>query len=206
MAKTITLPAELPAHPIFLSLHDSHGSDGCWHLIRLLAWAATYRPDGNLSGLSPAQIEQAAGWPGYLGHPEGWNFHAILHKAGALVGDLAEVNQLRISPDLLPKKARGDDNAPPCPVEKIVEAYHESLPQLAKVRTLSSNTRASVVRAWKAEPERQTVEWWRQYFGHVAKRCPFLIGKVSTSVFYADFAWLIGPKNMEKVINGRYDA
>lgn len=203
MAKTITLPAELPAHPIFLSLHESHGPDGCWHLIRLLAWAATYRPDGNLSGLNVGLIEQAAGW---VPQPDMASFPYILHRAGALVGDIAEVNQLRISPDLLPKKARGDDNAPPCPVEKIVEAYHESLPTLARVRTLSSNTRASVVRAWKAEPERQTIEWWRQYFGHVAKRCPFLIGKVNTSVFYADFAWLIGPKNMEKVINGRFDA
>lgn len=203
MAKTITLPAELPAHPIFLSLHEARGPDGCWHLVKLLAWAAIHRPDGNLSGMSHNAIAQAAGWSDY-GDVQSLAY--VLHKAGALVGDLAEVNQLRISPDLLPKKARGDDNAPPCPVEKIVEAYHESLPMLARVRTLSSNTRASVVRAWKAEPERQTIEWWRQYFGHVAKRCPFLIGKVNTSVFYADFAWLIGPKNMEKVINGRFDA
>ena len=63
MAKTITLPAELPAHPIFLSLHETRGPDGCWHLIRLLAWAATHRPDGDLRGMSSDMIEQAAGWP-----------------------------------------------------------------------------------------------------------------------------------------------
>lgn len=203
MAKTITLPAELPAHPIFLSLHATHGPDGCWHLTCLLAWAATYRPDGNLSGMTPAQIEHAAGWPRQGGEPEG--FHSILHKAGALVGDIAEVNNLRISNELLPKKIRSDGNAPPCPMQAIVDAYHEQLPRLARVRTVSANTKTSVVNAWKSDPARQTIDWWRNYFAHVNAKCPFLLGKVEGSTFFADFSWLVAPKNMEKVINGRYD-
>jgi hypothetical protein len=207
MAKTITLPADLPAHPIFLSLRTSVGIDACWWTICLLTWAAQYRPDGNLEGMTDDDITLAAGVDKAAAYALGAAGSSVvrkLHEAGVLVGDMVTEGALRISDELLPKRSRGNAGVPSCPVQEIVALYEKHLPMLAKVRALGTATEAAVRNAWKASEDRQSLDWWVNYFEHVAKNCPFLIGKADT-VFYADFAWLVGPKNMEKVINGRYD-
>jgi hypothetical protein len=99
---------------------------------------------------------------------------------------------------------------PPCPQQAIVAAYHDELPTLPRVRVVSDTTAAALRKRWREEPERQTLEWWRAYFAYVRESCPFLVGNCEpgpnrNAPFQADFSWLVGPKNFEKVVNGRYD-
>ncbi len=88
------------------------------------------------------------------------------------------------------------------PYDKIVEAYHEELPMLPSVRLLSKHLKAAIRARWFSGRERQNLQWWRDYFRLVAG-CKFLLG-VNDREWRADLMWLVGPRNMEKILNGRY--
>lgn len=99
--------------------------------------------------------------------------------------------------------------APPgCPHSEIVAAYHEILPELARVRDWTPDRQAFLRSRWREKAERQTVEWWREFFKYV-RTCPFLMGEGATTAdrdpFCADLEWLVRPKNFRKVIEGKYE-
>lgn len=197
---TITLPANLLGDPAFLYVARFHGTDGKLALIHLLAWAAHHRPDGCLAGVDDAMIATICDYGWESGNSvETWVNSLV--KAGALTG---ASGAYQIADQFLPKSARGKPPAAtPCPVDKIVDAYHEHLPMLARVRAMSKATETKLRTHWR-DADKQTLDWWVDYFKFVA-RCPFLIGKGGGDrPFFADLVWLLTPGNMEKVINGRY--
>ena len=85
--------------------------------------------------------------------------------------------------------------------------YHEVLPELARVRDWTNDRQAFLRTRWREKPERQTLDWWRKFFGYV-RTCPWLMGQGVTSddraPFFADLEWLVRPKNFRKVIEGKY--
>jgi phage replication O-like protein O len=87
-----------------------------------------------------------------------------------------------------------------CPYQKIVAMFHSILPTLPTVN-LDETLKKRIHARWKAEKDRQTLEWWEWYFKGVAK-CDFLMGKKKD--FAATLFWLTGPQNMSKVLNGQY--
>jgi hypothetical protein len=92
-----------------------------------------------------------------------------------------------------------------CPHKKIIEAYHEALPQCPKVKSWTEANRKNLRTRWREDKQRQSLEWWRKYFAKVAES-DFLTGRVqSDRPFVADLEWLVRPTNMGKVLNGRYD-
>lgn len=91
---------------------------------------------------------------------------------------------------------------PPCPHQKIIELYHEILPQLRQVRIWNEERQRILAKRWKEDPNRQTLEWWREYFEYVRK-CPWLMG--GDGKWEADLEWLVRPKNFVKVIEGKYE-
>lgn len=99
---------------------------------------------------------------------------------------------------------RSSDPVPPCPVEKIIEAYHATLPMLPTCRVLAASDKAKLQTRWREDRERQSIGWWRGFFEYVRDDCPFLVGKTSHG-FRASLAWLVGPVNFSKVVNGNYD-
>lgn len=88
-----------------------------------------------------------------------------------------------------------------CPHQEIVSAYHEILPELPKVKIWNEARQAILRSRWKEDVKRQTLDWWKRFFGYV-KKSDFLTGKKTD--FRADLEWLIRPKNFPKVIEGRY--
>lgn len=92
---------------------------------------------------------------------------------------------------------------PPCPVKRIVEAYHRELPSLAPIRELPTQAERMLRARWRSDPARQTLDWWREFFAYV-RTCPFLVGEKTD--FQADLLWLVRPTNFAKVINGNYEA
>jgi len=95
---------------------------------------------------------------------------------------------------------------PPCPHEKIIELYHEVLPELPRVKVWNEYRRKLLQARWREDPDRQNLRWWREFF-ELVRRCPFLLGKIQTrdgNTFKADLEWLLRPRNFPKVIEGRY--
>lgn len=113
------------------------------------------------------------------------------------------------SPGAQPPLTLGEDEepgdapgVPPCPVKRIVEAYHRELPMLARVRALPSQAERMLRARWREDRERQNVQWWVEFFAYV-RTCPFLVGEKTD--FQADLLWLVRPTNFAKVVNGNYE-
>lgn len=125
------------------------------------------------------------------------------------VNDHLTPDSLLLTPDSLQERASAPAGPPPCPQQAIVVLYHEELPMLPTTRVVSDATAAALRQRWREDQDRQNLEWWREFFRYVAT-CPFLVGKCEpgparTKPFTADLAWLVSPKNFEKVVNGRYE-
>ncbi len=96
---------------------------------------------------------------------------------------------------------------PPCPHLRIIALYHETLPELRQVREWNETRRRLLQRRWTEQPERQDLDWWRDYFGYVRKS-RFLMGQTTGRggrSFDCDLEWLIRPTNMVKVLEGKYE-
>jgi len=110
------------------------------------------------------------------------------------------------APAPAPKTHKDTSATPPCacPHLEIIKEYNSILPILPSVKPkLWNGTRkANLINRWKEDPERQRVEWWREYFNMV-KSSPFLTG-IKTE-WKADLGWLVKADNMVKVLEGKYN-
>ena len=95
---------------------------------------------------------------------------------------------------------------PVCPHQEIIAAYHELLPSLTRVRDWTPERQTFLRKRWTEDPERQTVQWWRDFFVYVSES-DFLMGRRCgpNGTFECDLEWLVRPKNFVKVIEGRYE-
>ena len=88
-----------------------------------------------------------------------------------------------------------------CPQQKIISIYHEKFPELAKVISWPDHLQRILKTRWKEDPVRQNLDWWGFYFDFV-RQSSFLMGKETD--FIVDLEWIMRPKNMTKILNGRY--
>lgn len=102
-----------------------------------------------------------------------------------------------------------DDQDPPpkkIPYQKIVDLYHELLPELPKVQALTE-ARKGQIRQRMIKGQIKDLNEWRDYFEHV-KDSKFLTGKTEPApgrkVFVADLEWLTKESNFVKVWEGKY--
>ena len=93
-----------------------------------------------------------------------------------------------------------------CPHQDIIAAYHELLPSLARVREWTAERQSFLRKRWAENPERQTLNWWRDFFAYVGQS-DFLMGRreTQTGAFECDLEWLVRPKNFIRVLEGRYE-
>jgi hypothetical protein len=90
---------------------------------------------------------------------------------------------------------------PPCPHQDIIAAYHAAMPANPRIRHLDETSQRNLRARWREDPERQTVDWWREFFAWCATS-KFLVGQKTD--FIADLMWLVRPQNFAKVLAGRY--
>ncbi len=112
--------------------------------------------------------------------------------------------------------APGKPGLPNCPVQDLVDLYHEVLPELPKVRLLNEGRRKAVGKLWRfaltskksdgtprAETAEQATAWIRDYFGR-ARDNDFLMGRGYRSPEHAgwqcDLDFLLTDKGMKHVI------
>jgi hypothetical protein len=92
---------------------------------------------------------------------------------------------------------------PACPHEQIIDLYNQTLPTLPKVKFQTPERKKTLAARWKENKARQSVDWWKGYFEHVAE-CSYLLGAGNRG-WVADFDWLIKGSNMIHICEGRYD-
>lgn len=98
------------------------------------------------------------------------------------------------------------DDPPPCPHSEIVALYHELLPANPRIKTWDGTRADSLRTRWREDRKRQTLDYWRRYFAHVAAS-PFLTGQVEDRngrPFLPGLDWLVKKANFTKVIENRY--
>ena len=96
---------------------------------------------------------------------------------------------------------------PPCPQQEIIALYHDTLPELRRVRVWTGARPKALAARWRESADRQSLDWWRKYFGYVRKS-RFLMGQTTGRDgrgFDCDLEWLIRPANFAKVIEGKYE-
>jgi uncharacterized protein YdaU (DUF1376 family) len=93
-----------------------------------------------------------------------------------------------------------------CPHAEIVALYHELLPASPRMKVWDGTRQANLRARWREDSKRQSLDYWRRFFAHVAAS-PFLTGQVTSGdrkPFFAALDWLVKPENFAKVIEGRY--
>lgn len=110
--------------------------------------------------------------------------------------------------DLPPALPEADPKRrPDCPQTEIIAAYHAALPQLRRVQVWNETRRKFLARRWAESPERQSLDWWREFFSYVAGS-KFLTGQTvgrDGRAFDCDLEWLVRPGNFAKVLEGKYE-
>lgn len=116
------------------------------------------------------------------------------------------------------EKAPVDPDLLPCPVEKIIEAYHEAMPLNPRCKVLNDSRKRSIRQRWREASRMQSqpfgystqadgVNAWRQFFG-VCAESEFLTGRVpgrnGAPPFVADVDFLFSPSGFAKVLENKY--
>lgn len=112
-----------------------------------------------------------------------------------------EVSELDSDP--LPQAVKTDRNI--CPIQRIVDLYHECLPDLPRCEKVTDARAGYLRQRWRQDlPD---LGDWRNFFGYVGQS-RFLTGKApgrnGQPPFVADLEWLTKPANYAKIAEGKY--
>ena len=126
-----------------------------------------------------------------------------------------ESQRQNLVPTELAETASQVSAMPPCPIEKIIEVYHETLPTNPRL-VVRNKTRDGYIKSrWREfyadgsfKTQEDGIECFRLYFTERVKKSRFLTGLAQAGnggkPFIADLEWLMRPTNFAKVIEGKY--
>ncbi len=109
-----------------------------------------------------------------------------------------------------PKKSNG---VPPCPHQKIIDLYHEVLPELPSVRRWNGQRERNLASRWKetlsdlksrGKPHavEDGLDWFKKFFVHRVKASPLLMGQKGD--WRASLPWLVGAEKFSRTLEGQY--
>ncbi len=143
-------------------------------------------------------------------HQDSTVIHGDPQKQTALVGDEVEVEGGTAMPS---------SPAMQCPVQAIVDAYHELMPDNPRVKVLNDGRRATISARWKEAARLRTgpfgyttredgIQAWRTFF-EVCNESAFLTGKAPPGQgrdrpFVADLDFLLSPKGFAGCLENKY--
>lgn len=192
------------------ALHDSgfiqrYEVEGARY-IQVVAWAKHQNPHhreaastipvpGKPGAKAPCMDGEPRANPG--GAPENTGSAVLIPDSGFLIPDSKEEPNGSLS-------AKADTAN--CPHNEIIALYHEILPANPRIKVWDGARADSLRTRWREDPKRQSLDYWRRFFGHVAAS-PFLTGKVEGKngrTFLPGLDWLVKAANFAKVIENRY--
>jgi len=99
-----------------------------------------------------------------------------------------------------PKGSEGGSKPPPCPHEKIINLYHEILPELQSViiSRWDGQRKKDLSTRWHEDKKHQSIEFWSWFF-RVVKANPHWMGE-NDRAWKADLGWLIKRARFDKVL------
>jgi hypothetical protein len=107
--------------------------------------------------------------------------------------------------DTLKQNNNVDAKASTCPFSKIVDLYHQTLPELPKVAKLTKKRQGYIRQRWLEDLP--SLDNWANFFDHV-RQSKFLMGKAEgfngRPPFRADLEWLTNPSNFAKIAENKY--
>jgi hypothetical protein len=128
------------------------------------------------------------------------------------VNESEKFNLTEPKEELTPKQ-RSAQIGSHCPHEKIIALYHECLPMLPTVRIWSEDRRKTLAARWRTlvndkgyQSEEEGLGWFKRLFGYI-RRSRFLTGETPQKeghTWRPDLEWIIKPKNLTKIIEGKY--
>lgn len=128
------------------------------------------------------------------------------------VNESEKFNLTEPKEELTPKQ-RSAQIGSHCPHEKIISLYHECLPMLPTVRIWSEDRRKTLAARWRTlvndkgyQSEEEGLGWFKRLFGYI-RRSRFLTGETPQKeghTWRPDLEWIIKPKNLTKIIEGKY--
>lgn len=128
------------------------------------------------------------------------------------VNESEKFNLTEPKKELTPKQ-RSAQIGSHCPHEKIIALYHECLPMLPTVRIWSEDRRKMLAARWRTlvndkgyQSEEEGLGWFKRLFGYI-RRSRFLTGETPQKeghTWRPDLEWIIKPKNLTKIIEGKY--
>jgi hypothetical protein len=92
---------------------------------------------------------------------------------------------------------------PNCPIEKIIEIYNSTCPELPSCTVFSEQYRKMLRTRWREDVTRQCLDWWKWFFENRIRGSDYLMGKIKP--WQADLTWIVRPSNFTKIINGNYE-
>jgi len=90
---------------------------------------------------------------------------------------------------------------PLCPHQKIIEIYHEIIPEMPRIEVWDETAEGWLRARWKSDPKYQNLEWWAWFFRFI-RESPFLMGDKKD--WMADLRWMVRSQNFAKILNGAY--
>lgn len=97
--------------------------------------------------------------------------------------------------------------APKCPHDEIVAAYHRLLPMLPSIVDWTPARAKSLRLRWREDPKRQTLAWWERFFRYIAKS-KFLTGQADPrpgqAPFVADIDFILRPSKFVQIREGKF--
>ena len=92
-----------------------------------------------------------------------------------------------------------------CPIQEIVNLYHQTLPTLPQCRKLTAARQAAIRQRWREDIT--NLEDWQDYFEFI-KRSDFLMGRAQQTnghkLFRASLDWIVKADNYAKIYEGKY--
>ena len=118
---------------------------------------------------------------------------------------------LKMSNDILSETDVPDPSgAPLCPQQKLLNIYHEVLPELAHIRRLRKPLQEQVRTRWREKYEEgkfttteEGLDYFRGLFEYV-HRCPHLMGRNKIN-WSCDYRWIMKAENFDKITEGKYE-
>ena len=136
----------------------------------------------------------------------------------------APSNQTPVTSNTPPVVPQGDRKTPdiPCPYSRIIDLYHDVLPELPRAKLLTAARQRVIRKRWgwvlsstKSDGTRRAtdadggLQWLRGYFEHAAKN-DFLMGRSPRSAEHAnwqcDIDYLMTDKGLQQVVEKTRDA
>jgi len=88
-----------------------------------------------------------------------------------------------------------------CPHQKIVDLYHQILPELPPVRDITPSRQKSLRARWRSHKRFQNMKFWSDFF-ELVSTSDFLMGRAKD--WQADFDFMIRASKFQKIIEGGY--